>query len=102
MGFGDKWCRWIKSCLKSANMSILVNESPTEVFTLERGVRRNHRLFKLAAEGLNAMMNEAMSKAIFRGVRVGVEEIVVSHLQYADDTIGGWKYVRFNVYSEVL
>ncbi|GJZ97152.1 RNA-directed DNA polymerase, eukaryota, reverse transcriptase zinc-binding domain protein [Tanacetum coccineum] len=31
-GFGNKWCRWIQSCLKSSRGSILINGSPTEEF----------------------------------------------------------------------
>lgn len=44
MGFGDKWCKWVDSCLRSATMSILVNGSPTEEFCLERGVRQGDPL----------------------------------------------------------
>ncbi|GJS35008.1 transposon TX1 [Tanacetum coccineum] len=42
--------------------------------------------------GLNAIVNEAVDKGIFRGVRIGVNRVMVSHLQYADDTIffGEW------------
>nr|GEZ50427.1 protein kinase-like domain, beta-lactamase/transpeptidase-like protein [Tanacetum cinerariifolium] len=49
-------------------------------------------LFILAAEGLNAIVTEAVEKGIFRGVMVGTTKVLVSHLQYADDTIffGEW------------
>ena len=38
------------------------------------------------------LIKEAVDKAIFNGVKVGRDEIMVSHLQYADDTIffGEW------------
>ncbi|GKC04705.1 reverse transcriptase domain, reverse transcriptase zinc-binding domain protein [Tanacetum coccineum] len=77
-------------------MSILVNGSPSDEFGLERGVRQGYPLstflFILAAEGLNALVNEAVEKGIFRGVTMGTNNITVSHLQYADDTIlfGEW------------
>ncbi|GJT47912.1 zinc finger, CCHC-type containing protein [Tanacetum coccineum] len=91
MGFGIKWCKWVENCLKSSSMSVLVNGSPTEEFKLERGIRQGDPLspflFILAAEGLNAIVNEAVEKGIFRGVRVGRNRVVISHLQYADDTI---------------
>ncbi|GJS89425.1 reverse transcriptase domain, reverse transcriptase zinc-binding domain protein [Tanacetum coccineum] len=96
MGFEVKWCKWIESCLHSATMSILVNGSPTKEFRLGRGVRQGDPLspflFILAAEGLNAIVNEAVDKGIFRGVRIGDNRVMVSHLQYADDTIffGEW------------
>lgn len=96
MGFGLKWCKWIESCLKSSSISVLVNGSPTEEFYLSRVVRQSDPLspflFLLAAEGLNVMVKEALSHGIFKGVSVGSDEVCVSHLQYADDTIffGEW------------
>ena len=41
---------------------------------------------------MNALVREAVEKGIFKGVVVGADRVVVSHLQYADDTIffGEW------------
>ncbi|GKE17567.1 reverse transcriptase domain, reverse transcriptase zinc-binding domain protein [Tanacetum coccineum] len=80
----------------TSSMSILVNGSPSEEFGLERDVRQGDPLspflFILAAEDLNAIVIEAVEKGIFRGVVVGANNVMVSHLQYADDTIffGEW------------
>ncbi|GKE24807.1 cysteine-rich receptor-like protein kinase [Tanacetum coccineum] len=90
-GFGVKWCKWVEVCLRSSSMSILVNGSTTEEFGLERGVRQGDPLspflFILAAEGLNAVVKEAVESGIFRGVKLGANNVMVSHLQYTDDTI---------------
>ncbi|GJT96325.1 putative ribonuclease H protein [Tanacetum coccineum] len=45
-----------------------------------------------AAEGLNAIIKEAVDKGVFRGIKVGRNNVVVSHLQYTDETIffGEW------------
>nr|GEV16948.1 putative ribonuclease H protein At1g65750 family [Tanacetum cinerariifolium] len=43
--------------------------------------------FILAAKGLNAIVFEAVEKGIFKGVVVGDNNVMISHLQYADDTI---------------
>ncbi|XP_071713279.1 uncharacterized protein [Rutidosis leptorrhynchoides] len=50
-------------------------------------------LFILAAEGLNILAKAAVDKGLFKGVEVGKEKVIISHLQYADDTIffGNWK-----------
>jgi hypothetical protein len=43
-------------------------------------------LFLIVAEGLSALMHKAVSLGFFRGFKVG-PDVVVSHLQYADDTL---------------
>ncbi|GJV41128.1 RNA-directed DNA polymerase, eukaryota [Tanacetum coccineum] len=40
IGFGSKWCKWIRGCLSSATISVLVNRSPTNEFCMERGLRQ--------------------------------------------------------------
>lgn len=40
MNFDFKWCDWIKHCIQSAPVSILVNGSPTPEFCLEKGIRQ--------------------------------------------------------------
>ncbi|GKG02295.1 cysteine-rich receptor-like protein kinase, partial [Tanacetum coccineum] len=84
MGFCNKWIKWVDTCIRSSSMSILVNGYPSEEFGLERGVRQgdplSHFLFILAAEGLNAIVSEAAEKGIFRGVVVGDNNVMVSHL----------------------
>ncbi|GJW89767.1 reverse transcriptase domain, reverse transcriptase zinc-binding domain protein [Tanacetum coccineum] len=77
-------------------MSILMNGSLSEEFRVERGIRQGDPLapflFILAPKRLNAIVNEAVEKGIFRGVRDGSDQVMVSYLQYADDTIffGEW------------
>ncbi|XP_071700548.1 uncharacterized protein [Rutidosis leptorrhynchoides] len=96
MGFGTKWCKWISSCLKSATISILINGSPTSEFNLKRSVRQGDPLspflFIIAAEGLNILTKKAVERGMYKGVEVGKDKVVISHLQYADDTIffGEW------------
>ncbi|GKA26341.1 putative RNA-directed DNA polymerase [Tanacetum coccineum] len=96
MRFGDKWCKWIEACQKSATVSVLVNGSLTLEFKMERGIRQGDPLspflYLIAAEGLNITIREAVSNGIFKGVSVGRDETPISHLQYADDTLifGDW------------
>ncbi|GJX45711.1 putative reverse transcriptase domain-containing protein [Tanacetum coccineum] len=73
MGFGNKWCRWIDVCLKSASISVLVNGALTKEFNMGRGVRQGDPLspflFILAAEGLNVLIKDVVDKDIFDGVK---------------------------------
>ncbi|XP_071694534.1 uncharacterized mitochondrial protein AtMg01250-like [Rutidosis leptorrhynchoides] len=103
MGFGVKWIKWIHSCLKLASISILVNGSPTREFSLGRGIRQGDPLspflFILAAEGLNILAKAAIEKGLFKGVEIRNDKVLVSYLQYADDTIFIGEWSRANALS---
>ncbi|GKV25422.1 hypothetical protein SLEP1_g34864 [Rubroshorea leprosula] len=90
LGFGDKWRGWIKECLTSASISILVNGSPTQEFKMQKRLRQGDPLspylFLIVAEGLHALVHEAEKKNLLTGIVV-VRDLSVSHLQFADDTI---------------
>ncbi|KAJ9556398.1 hypothetical protein OSB04_011012 [Centaurea solstitialis] len=85
MGFGQKWRNWI---LKSLNFGEWI---PTEEFSMENGIRQGDPLapflFLVVAEGLHIMVEEAIDKGLFKGLKVGNGGVVLSHLQYADDVI---------------
>jgi hypothetical protein len=72
-------------------MSMLVNGSPSEEINIQRGLKQGDPLapflFLLVAEGLGGVMKRAVELNRFRGFKVGASNVVISHLQYADDTI---------------
>ncbi|XP_028052094.1 uncharacterized protein LOC114256638 [Camellia sinensis] len=90
-GFGNKWISWIKTCITSVRISILVNGSPTTEFSPQRGLRQGDPLspflFNIVSEGLNMLLNRAINLGILRGVLVGSKDVLLSHLQFADDSI---------------
>lgn len=63
---------------------------------MERGLRQGDHLapflFLVVAESLHLTMKEAKAKSLFDGIKVGKDDTVISHLQYADDVIffGEW------------
>jgi hypothetical protein len=90
-GFCSKWKGWIRTCVFAGNMSVLVNGSPSEEINIQRGLKQGDPLapflFLLVAEGLGGIMKKAVELRRFNGFRVGSSDLVVSHLQYADDTL---------------
>jgi len=44
LGFCQKWIKWIRGCLESSTISILVNGSPTEQFVPTKGLRQGDPL----------------------------------------------------------
>nr|KAJ0217713.1 hypothetical protein LSAT_V11C300135570 [Lactuca sativa] len=69
MGYGDKWPMWMKGCLQSARLSVLINGSPTVEFDMEKG--------------------------LFQGLKIPNTELSISHLLYADAAIfvGVWNNI---------
>ncbi|GJX03142.1 putative RNA-directed DNA polymerase [Tanacetum coccineum] len=80
MGFGRKWCGWIRACLETATSSILVNGTPTKEFVLQHGIRQGDPLspflFLIVAEGLNIMMQEVLNSGLFEvsGLKVNLNK----------------------------
>ncbi|CAL5388524.1 unnamed protein product [Camellia sinensis] len=91
LGFGEKWVGWIWSCISTSRISVLVNGSPTAEFSPQKGLRQGDPLspflFNIVAEGLNILLERAKEKGMIRGASVGHQELKISHLQFADDTI---------------
>ena len=91
MGFPTLWRKWIKECIETTTASVLVNGFPTDEFSMGRGLRQGDPLslflFLLAAEGFHVLMSSLSINNLFRGYQVGDSEaVVVSHLQFANDT----------------
>ncbi|GKV52014.1 hypothetical protein SLEP1_g58623 [Rubroshorea leprosula] len=91
MGFCETWNLWIRECLKTSMVSVLVNGSATREFGMSRGLRQGDPLspflFLIVAEGLNGIISSAKQKNMFKGVSIGGRGLIVSHLQFADDTV---------------
>ena len=69
----------------------MVNGSLTSEFIPQRGLRQGGPLapflFNIVVEGLNGLVREAMDKNLFQSFSVGRNEVKVSILQYANDTL---------------
>lgn len=91
MNFDPKWCRWIIGLWESIRVSVLVNGTPSQEFSPQRGLRQGDPisplLFNLAGEVLNSMLTVAAKKGIFKGIKLSKNADYITHLQFADDTV---------------
>jgi len=91
LGFCVQWICWIKGCLESASVSVLVNGSPTREFILRKGLRQGDPLapflFLIVAEGLTGVSRMAEEKSLIDSLVVDKANVKVNMLQYADDTL---------------
>ncbi|GJY65533.1 putative RNA-directed DNA polymerase [Tanacetum coccineum] len=106
MRFGEKWRKWISTCLTSASISILVNGSPSKEFKMERGLRQGDPisplLFLLVVESLQISILEACNKGLYKGISLVNGGANISLLQYADDALFFGNWSRVNAYNLIL
>ncbi|KAL4347618.1 hypothetical protein GQ457_17G007830 [Hibiscus cannabinus] len=91
MGFGKRWRKWIRLCISTPSISVLVNGVPSKKFNIKRGLRQgcplSPLLFNLVGEALSALLHKALEAGVLKGVQVGKSNLKFSHIQFADDLI---------------
>ena len=94
MGFDSQWLSWIKWCISIASFLVLINGSPAGFFPSSKGLRQGDPLspylFVIGMEALSCLINRAVEGNYLSGNRIAVgrgEDLVISHLLYADDTL---------------
>ncbi|KAJ9543814.1 hypothetical protein OSB04_023521 [Centaurea solstitialis] len=96
-----EWCDWIYRCISSASVSILVNGSPSDEFSMSRGLRQGDPLspflFLIVGEALQVLTLEACEKGLYKGIKLASSNRNLSLIQYADDALFFGKWSKRNV-----
>lgn len=93
MGFGEKWCQWMKFYVSTVHLFVLVNGTPAGFFSTSRGLRQGDPLspllFLLVMEAFTRLLGRAVDEGLLEGSvgSVGRGVVSVSHLLYADDAL---------------
>ncbi|GJW16088.1 RNA-directed DNA polymerase, eukaryota, reverse transcriptase zinc-binding domain protein [Tanacetum coccineum] len=83
-GFGEKWCSWIQSCLRSSRGSVIVNGGPMEEFQFHKGLKQDDPLSPLLFILVNGMSHAFrrasglrlnMSKSKLMGIYVDADKV---------------------------
>ena len=84
LGFCEQWIAWIKSCLESTTVFVLVNGSPTKEFVPSKGLRQGDPLapflFLIVAEGLAEVVRNAVMFDWVESVEVRMNKVKVNML----------------------
>nr|GEW15976.1 RNA-directed DNA polymerase, eukaryota [Tanacetum cinerariifolium] len=95
-GFGDRWCGWIHSFLRSSRGSILVNGSPTKEFQFHKGLKQGDPLssflFILVMESLHLSFQNvvnAVLKCFFcaSGLSINMHKSKLMGIAVVDDIV---------------
>nr|KAJ0192445.1 hypothetical protein LSAT_V11C800414270 [Lactuca sativa] len=80
---------------------MIINGSPTNKFSMEKGVRQGDPLspflFIIAMEVLNMAMKTTVEKGVFDGIKFPNSNICLSHLFYANDALFIGEWTRRNI-----
>eukprot|EP00253_Pinus_taeda_P033036 PITA_33036 len=90
-GFDHNWVRWVMALVTSSNFSILVNGSPSKIFSPSRGLRQGDPLspflFILMMEGLGSSIKHAKETCKIKGLQLSENGQALTHQQFVDDTM---------------
>ncbi|KAM1091470.1 hypothetical protein EV2_019457 [Malus domestica] len=100
MGFHSRWRKIIIGCINSVNFAVLLKGQPGAKFAPSRGLRQGDPLspylFLFVRDVLSRMINSAVEKKYWEGVKMTQHASVISHIFFADDALLFLKATKMN------
>jgi hypothetical protein len=91
LGFSQTWLSWIKICISTPSLSILLNGSPFGCISPGRGLRQGDPLstflFILGVEVFSRLMFKEESEGSIQGLKIARSCPAINHLLFADDLL---------------
>ena len=74
MGFGEKWCKRIRTCISMVQFSVLINRSLADFFDSSGGLRQGDSLspmlFLIVMKVFSRMLRRVEGAGLLRGFKV--------------------------------
>nr|GFB78323.1 RNA-directed DNA polymerase, eukaryota, reverse transcriptase zinc-binding domain protein [Tanacetum cinerariifolium] len=74
-GFGEKWCKWIRECLRSSWGLVIVNGSPMEEFQFFKGLKQDTIIYALKCFERASGLRMNMSKSKIMGIAINAAKV---------------------------
>eukprot|EP00253_Pinus_taeda_P033084 PITA_33084 len=89
--FDQNWIRWVMTLVTMTSFSILLNGTPSRIFTPSRGLRQGDPLspflFVLMMGGLGRVIKMENVEGRIQGIKLTLDGEANTHQQFVDDTM---------------
>ncbi|XP_026397042.1 uncharacterized protein LOC113291761 [Papaver somniferum] len=91
LGYHNDWISLIEQCISTSNISILINGSPSSIFSPTRGIRQGDLLspflFLFVMEAFSRLLQLNVDSGCLSGIRINHHCPLINHLFFADDCL---------------
>lgn len=92
LGFNELWINVVNDCFRTSSLSFILNGSPKGLVTPSKricqGCPLSPYLFLFCTEGFSFLIRQSIAERALHGFVCSQGGLVVSHLFFADDSLG--------------